>query len=191
MESAFGAEGEVLRAGQVGDRDEPLMRWPGTTRLVTAPPLKEETTVPSPLSPLFRCLPVPLHGDGGGVPEAEGDGEGGTGRPGRKRSRPAQDTQRRPSRGAAAAADSRAGWSRVDPAGQPGDSSPEDRSASLPPEDSSASLPRGEARPPLRGEADFATDEALETAEAVAVSRGIGEQAAADVARIPGRSASR
>ena len=114
--------------------------------------------------------------------EAEGDGAGGTGHPGRKRSRPVQGTLRRPSRGVAAAADSRAGWSRVDPAGHPEDS---------PPEDHSASRPRGDARPPLPGEADLATDEALETAEAVAVSRGIGEQAAADVARIPGRSASR
>ena len=34
-------------------------------------------------------------------------------------------------------------------------------------------------------------DEALETAEAVAVSRGLGEPPAADAARIPGRSASR
>ncbi len=35
------------------------------------------------------------------------------------------------------------------------------------------------------------TDEALETAEAVALSRGSGEPPAADAARIPGRSASR
>ena len=35
------------------------------------------------------------------------------------------------------------------------------------------------------------TDEALETAEAVALSRGLGEPPAADAARIPGRSASR
>ncbi len=41
------------------------------------------------------------------------------------------------------------------------------------------------------GEADLATDEAFETAEAVAVSRGSGELPAADAARIPGRSASR
>jgi hypothetical protein len=38
---------------------------------------------------------------------------------------------------------------------------------------------------------ELASDEALETAEAVAESRGLGEQPAADAARIPGQSASR
>jgi hypothetical protein len=155
MESAFGAEGEVRRAGQVGDRGEVAG--------------DDASGYNSPA-------------EGRDYGEAEGDGAGGTGRPGCKRSRPVQGTPRRPSKGAAAAADSRAGWSRVDPAGQPGDSSPEDRSESR---------PRGDARPPLPGEADLATDEALETAEAVAVSRGLGEPPAADAARIPGRSASR
>jgi hypothetical protein len=73
----------------------------------------------------------------------------------------------------------------VDPTGLSGDSSSEDRSASPP-------LSRGDARPHLRGGSDLVTDEALETAEAVALSRGgLGEPPAADAARIPGRSASR
>jgi hypothetical protein len=117
---------------------------------------------------------------GGNYGEAGRESARGSGGLGRKRTRPAQGTPRRPPKGAAAVRDSRAGWSRVDPNGMSGDSSSEDRSASS---------PRGNERPPLRGESDLATDEALETAEAVAVSRGIGEPAAADVARIPGRSA--
>jgi hypothetical protein len=115
MESAFGTEGEVRRAGQVGDRGEVAG--------------DDASGYNSPA-------------EGRDNAEAEGDGAGGNGRPGRKRSRPVQGTPRRPSRSAAAATDSRAGWSRVDPVGQPGDSSPEDRSASL---------PRGDARSPLRG----------------------------------------
>jgi hypothetical protein len=144
MESASGAEGEVRRAGQVGDCCEVAG--------------DDASGYNSPAG-------------GRNYGEAERDGARGTGRPGRKRTRPAQGTPRRPSKGAAAAGDSRAGWSRVDPAGQSGDSSPEDRSASL---------PRGNARPHLRGGSDLATDEALETAEAVAVSRGLGEPPAAD-----------
>jgi hypothetical protein len=115
MEPAFDEEGEVLRAGQVGNRGE----------------------VAGDDASGYNS---PAEGRDNG--EAEGDGAAGTGHPGRKRSRPVQGTLRRPSRGVAAAADSRAGWSRVDPAGQPVDSSSEDRSASL---------PRGDARPPLRG----------------------------------------
>jgi hypothetical protein len=155
MESAFGAEGEVRRAGQVGDRGE------------VAGDDASGYTGNSPAG-------------GRNYGEAEGDGARGTGRSGRKRTRPVQGTQRRPSKGAAAAGDSRAGWSRVDPAGQSGDSSSEDRSASL---------PRGDARPHLRKESNLATDEALETAEAVAISRGLGEPPAADADRIPGRRA--
>ncbi len=41
-------------------------------------------------------------------------------------------------------------------------------SSDSPSEDRSASPPRGNARPHLRGESDLVTDEALETAEAVA-----------------------
>jgi hypothetical protein len=155
MESASGAEGEVRRAGQVGDRSE----------------------VDGDDASGYNS-PAEGRNHGG----AEWDGAGGTGRQGRKRPRPVLRTPRRPPKGAAAAADSRADWNRADPAGHPEDS---------PPEDHSASRPRGDARPPLQGEADLATDEALETAEAVAVSRGLGEPPAADAARIPGRSASR
>jgi hypothetical protein len=159
MESAFGAEappeGEVRRAGQVGDRGEVVG--------------DDASGYNSPA-------------DGRDNAEAEWDGAGGNGRPRRKRPRPVQGTPRRPSRSAAAAKDSRVGWNRVDPVGQRGDSAPEDRSASW---------PRGDARSPFRGEADFASDEALETAEAVTVSRDLGEPPAADAARIPGRSASR
>jgi hypothetical protein len=64
-----------------------------------------------------------------------------------------------------APADSRAGWSRADPAGQSVDRSSENRPASL---------PRGNARPPGGSEADVDIGEALETAEAVASSRGTG-----------------
>jgi hypothetical protein len=148
MESAFGVEGELLRAGQVGDRGEVAG--------------DDASGYNSPAG-------------GRDYGEAEGDGARGTGRSGRKRTRPLQGTPRRPSKGAAAAGD-------VDPAGQSGDRSSEDRSASW---------PRGDARPHLRGKSDLATDEALETAEAVAVSRGLGEPPAADAARIPRRSASR
>jgi hypothetical protein len=99
MESAFGAEGEVWRAGQVGDRGEVVG--------------DDASGYNSPA-------------EGRDNAEAEGDRAGGNGRPGRKRSRPVQGTQRRPSRSTAAATDSRPGWSRVDPVGQPGDSAPED-----------------------------------------------------------------
>jgi hypothetical protein len=113
MESAYGAEGEVRRAGQVGVRG-----------VVVG---DDASGYNSPA-------------EGRDNAEAEGDGARGNGRLGRKKPRPVQGTPRRPSRSSAAAADSRAGWSRVDPAGKQGDSSPED---------CSASRPRGDARPPL------------------------------------------
>jgi hypothetical protein len=50
--------------------------------------------------------------DGGDTEENEGDDEGSSGRPGRKRARAAVRTPRRPPRGAATV-DSVAGWSRV------------------------------------------------------------------------------
>jgi hypothetical protein len=154
MEPASGAEGEVLRAGQLGDRGEVAE--------------DDASGYNSPAG-------------GRNYGEAGRDCARGSGRAGRKRTRPVQGTPRRPPKGAAAAGDSRAGWSRVDPTGQSGDSSSEDHSASL---------PRCNARLHLRGESDLVTDEALETAEAVALSRGLGEPPAADAARIPGRSAS-
>ena len=82
MESAFGEEGQSRRAGQVGDRGEVAG--------------DDASGYNSPA-------------EGRDNAEAEGDCAGGNGRPGRKRSRPVQGTPRRPSRGAAAAADSRAG----------------------------------------------------------------------------------
>ena len=82
MESASDGEGEVRRAGQVGNRGEAA--GDGASG---------------------HTSPAEARDNG----EAEGDGEGGTGRPGRKRSRAGQGTPRHPSRGAAEAADSRAG----------------------------------------------------------------------------------
>ena len=155
MDPAAGGEGEVLSAGQLGDRDEVA---------------GDDASVYNSSS------------GGSNYGEAGRDGTRSSGRPVRKRTRPAQGTPRRPPKGAAAAGDSRAGWSRVHSTGMSSDSSLEDRSASP---------PRGNARPHLRGESDLVTDEALETAEAVAVSRGLGEPPAADAARISGRSASR
>jgi hypothetical protein len=155
MEPASGAEGEVLRAGQVGDRGEVAG--------------DDASSYTSPAG-------------GSNYGEAGRDGTRSSGRPVRKRTRPAQGTPQRPPNVAAAAGDSRAGWSRVDPTGGSSDSHPEDRSASP---------PRGNARQHLRGESDLVTDEELETAEALALSRGLGEPPAADAARIPGRSASR
>jgi hypothetical protein len=154
MEPPSGAEGEVLRAGQLGDRGE-----------VAGDDVSGYT---SPAG-------------GGNYGEAGRDGARGSGRPGRKRTRPAQGTPLRQPKGAAAAGDSRAGWSRGDPTGRSDDSSSEDRSASP---------PRGNARQHLRGESDLVKDEALETAEAVALSRGLGEPPEADAARIPAASAS-
>jgi hypothetical protein len=61
MESAFGAEGEVRRAGQVGDRCE----------------------VAGDDASGYNSL-----AEGRNDAEAEGDGAGGNGRPGCKRSRP-------------------------------------------------------------------------------------------------------
>ena len=155
MESAPSAEGEVLRAGKLGDRSEVAG--------------DDASGYNSPAR-------------GSNYGEAGRDGTRSSGRPVRKRTRPAQGTPLRPPKGAAAAGDSRAGWSRRDPTGGSSDSPSEDRSASP---------PRGNARPHLRGESDLVTDEELETAEAVALSRGLGEPPAADAARIPGRSASR
>jgi hypothetical protein len=155
MEPASSAEGEVLRAGQLGDRGEVAG--------------DDASGYNSPAG-------------GSNYEEAGRDGTRSSGRPVRKRTRPAQGTPRRPPNGAAAAGDSRAGWSRGDPTGRSSDSSSEDRSASQ---------PRGNARPHRRGESDLVTDEALETAEAVASSRGLGEPPAADAARTSGRSASR
>jgi hypothetical protein len=151
--SADTAEGEVLRAGQLGDSCEVAG--------------DDASGYTSPAG-------------GGNYGEAGRDCARGSCRLGRKRTRPAQGTPLLPPKGAAAVGDSRAGWSHVDPNGMSGDSSLEDRSASP---------PRGNERPPLRGESYLATDEALETAEAVALSRGLGEPPAADAARIPGRSA--
>ena len=153
MELASCAEGEALRAGQSGDRGEVA---------------GDDTSGYN--SPAGRS----------NYGEAGRDGTRSSGRPVRKRTRPAQGTPRRPPKGAAAAGDSRAGWSRGDPTGRSSDSSSEDRSASP---------PRGNARPHLRGESDLVTDEELETAEAVALSRGLGEPPAADADRIPGRRA--
>ena len=82
MELASDDEGEVRRAGQVGNRGEAAGD-----------------------GAFGHTSPAEARDNG----EAEGDGEGGTGRPGRKRSRAVQGTLRRPSRGAAAAADSRSG----------------------------------------------------------------------------------
>jgi hypothetical protein len=155
MEPAFGVEGGVLCAGQMGDCCEVAG--------------DDVSGYNSPAG-------------GGNYGEAGRDGARGSGRPDRKRTRPAQGAPRRQPKGTAAAGDSRAGWSSGDPTGRSSDSSSEDRSASP---------PRGNARPHLRGESDLVTDEALETAEAVALSRGLGEPPAADAARIPGRSASR
>jgi hypothetical protein len=155
MEPASGVEGGVLRAGQLGDCGEVAG--------------DDASGYNSPAG-------------GSNYGEAGRDGTRSSGRPVRKRTRPAQGTPRRPPKGAAAAGDSRAGWSRGDPTGGSSDSPSEDRSASP---------PRRNARPHLRGEYDLVTDEVLETAEAVASSRGLGEPPAADAARIPGRSASR
>jgi hypothetical protein len=155
MDQAAGVEGEVLCAGQLGDRNEvagddasgynwaTATKWQGTTRPVTISPA-----------------------GGGSYGEVGRDGTRGSGRPVRKRTKPAQGTPRRPPKGAAAAEDSRAGWSRGDFTGGSSDSHPEDRSASP---------PRANARQHRRGESDLVTDEALETAEAVASSRGLGE----------------
>jgi hypothetical protein len=155
MEPASGVEGEVLCSDQLGDRCD-----------VAGDDVSGYT---SPAG-------------GGNYWEAGRDGARGFGRPVRKRTRPAQGTLQRPPKGAAAAGDSRAGWSSGDPTGRSSDSSLEDLSASP---------PRGNVRPHLRGESDLVTDEALETAEAVRLSLGLGEPPAADAARIPGRSASR
>jgi hypothetical protein len=155
MEPASGVEGKVLCTGQLGDHGE-----------VAGDDVSGYT------SPAGGC----------NYGEAGRDCARGSCRPGRKRTRLAQGTPRRPPKGAVAAEDSRAGWSRGDPTGRSSYSSSEDRSASL---------PRGNARPHLRSESDLVTDEALETAEAVALSRGLGEPPAADAARIPGRRASR
>jgi hypothetical protein len=144
MEPASGAEGEVLRAGQLGDGHEVAG--------------DDASGYNSPAG-------------GGSYREAGRDLTRSSGRPVRKKTRPAQGTPRRPPKGAAAAGDSRAGWSRGDPTGGSSDSPSEDRSASP---------PRGNARPHLRGESDSVTDEALETAEAVASSRGLGEPPAAE-----------
>jgi hypothetical protein len=119
--------------------------------------------------------------EGRDTEENEGDCEGGRGRQGRKRSRAAPGTPRRPFRGAAVA-DSGAGWSRADNAGQSVDRSSENRPASR---------PRGDVRPPGGSEADVAISAALETAEVVAMARGSVEPPAADAARISGWSASR
>jgi hypothetical protein len=91
METPSGAEGEVLRACQLGDRVE-----------VAGDDVSGHT------SPA---------GDGN-YWEAGRDGARGSGRPGRKRTRPAQGTPLRQPKGAAAAGDSRAGWSRGDPTGR-------------------------------------------------------------------------
>jgi hypothetical protein len=118
---------------------------------------------------------------GGSYGEVGRDCTRSSGLPMSKRTKPAQGTPLRPPKGAAAAEDSRAGWSRGDLTGGSSDSPLEDRSASP---------PRGNARPHCRGESFLATDEALETAEALASSRGLGEPPAADAARTSGRSAS-
>jgi hypothetical protein len=99
MESASDEEGEVRHAAQVGRRGEAA----GDDASGYASPAGARDTG-----------------------EDEGDGEGGPSRQGRKRSRAVQGTPRRPSR-SAAAVDSRAGWSRVDPAGQSVDRSLENR----------------------------------------------------------------
>jgi hypothetical protein len=138
MDQAAGGEGEVLRAGHSGDRDEAIG--------------DDASGYNSPAG-------------GGSFGDVGRDGTRSSGRPVRKRTKPAQGTPRRPPKGAAAAEDSRAGWSRGDLTGGSSDSHPEDRSASP---------PRANARPHRRGESDLVTDEALETAEAVASSRGLG-----------------
>ena len=155
MDPAAGGEGEVLRAGHSGDRDEAIG--------------DDASGYNSPAG-------------GGSYGDVGRDGTRSSGRPVRKRTKSAQGTPRQPPKGAAAAEDSRAGWSRGDLTGGSSDSHPEDRSASP---------PRANARPHRRGESDLVTDEALETAEAVASSRGLGEPPAADAARTSGRSASR
>ena len=147
MDPAAGGEGEVLRAGHSGDSDEAIG--------------DDTSGYNSPAG-------------GGSYGDVGRDGTRSSGRPVRKRTKPAPGTPRRPPKGAAAAEDSRAGWSRGGPTEGSSDSHPEDRSASP---------PRANARPHRRGESDLVTDEALETAEAVASSRGLGEPPAADAAR--------
>ena len=122
MDPAAGGEGEVLRAGQLGDRDEVIGDY-----------------VSGYNSPA----------GGGSYGDVGRDGTRSSGRPVRKRTKPAQGTPLLPPKGAAAAEDSRAGWSRGDLTGGSSDSPPEDRSASP---------PRGNARPHRRGESDLATD---------------------------------
>jgi hypothetical protein len=96
MEPAFGVEGEVLRAGQMGDCCEVAG--------------DDVSGYNSPAG-------------GGNYGEAGRDGARGSGRPDRKRTRPAQGAPRRPPKGTAAAGDSRAGWSSGDPTGRSSDSS--------------------------------------------------------------------
>jgi hypothetical protein len=103
MDPAAGGEGEVLCACQLGDRDE-VMR-------------DDASGYNSPAG-------------GGSYGDVGRDGTRSSGRPVRKRTKPAQGTQQRPPKGAAAAEDSRAGWSRGDLTGGSSDSHPEDRLAS-------------------------------------------------------------
>jgi hypothetical protein len=110
MDPAAGVEGEVLRAGHSGDRDEVA-------------------------GDDASCYNSPA--GGGSYGEVGRDCTRSSGRPVRKRTKPAQGTPRRPPKGAAAAEDSRAGSNRGDPTGGSSDSHPEDRSASP---------PRGDAR---------------------------------------------
>jgi hypothetical protein len=84
MDPAAGGEGEVLRAGQLGDRYEVI-------------------------GDDASCYNSPA---GGGSYWGVGrDCTRSSGRPVCKRTKPAQGTPRRPPKGAAAAEDSRAGWS--------------------------------------------------------------------------------
>jgi hypothetical protein len=95
MEPASGVEGEVLRAGKLGDRDEVAG--------------DDASGYNSPAG-------------GGSYGEVGRDGTRSSGRPVRKRTKPAQGTPLRPPKGAAASEDSRAGWSRGDPTGGSSDS---------------------------------------------------------------------